>query len=256
MTLFDSLDLRGNSHVNTTLTTTSSTPAGESVLEQIQDTVVVTIDGPAASGKSSVSRELARRFGWVWVSTGAFYRGVAWAAHHSGVNLDDEEAVAAFALSTAWRVRLDLDQTRFELHGEDSTDEIMKEAVGLLASKISSYPKVRQALLDAQRRCALGVKGLIAEGRDCGSVVFPQAVVKIFLTARAEARAARRATEEGRDPGDVVEQQKRRDQQDASRKAAPMVQPEGSLAIDTSGLTLNEVVDQIEMLILSKISYS
>lgn len=211
--------------------------------------VVVTIDGPAASGKSSVSRELARRFGWAWVSTGSFYRGVAWAAGFSGLNLEDERAIVALVQSDRWEVRLTPEQTMFFFEGVDRTEDIGKESVGAMASKISSYPLVRLALLQAQRDCVKGVKGLIAEGRDCGSVVFPQASLKVFLTARAEDRAQRRALEEGRSLEAMISEQTQRDHQDANRKTAPMRAPDGSHTIDTSQLGFDEVVGQIETLI-------
>jgi cytidylate kinase len=211
--------------------------------------VVVTIDGPAASGKSSVSRELAKKHGWSWVSTGTFYRGIAWAANFAGLNLDDEKSMVGLVQSDRWSVKLTVDQTLFLFDGIDRTEDIGKESVGALASKISSYPLVRLALLQAQRDCVVGVPGLIAEGRDCGSVVFPAAQVKVFLTARAEDRAQRRALEEGRSLESMISQQTQRDHQDASRKAAPMRAPDGAHTIDTSGLSLSEVVDAIEGLI-------
>jgi cytidylate kinase len=212
-------------------------------------TLVVTIDGPAASGKSSVSRELAKRHGWAWVSTGTFYRGIAWAANFAGLNLNDEKSMVELVKSARWSVKLTADQTLFLFDGIDRTEDIGKESVGALASKISSYPLVRLALLQAQRDCVIGVPGLIAEGRDCGSVVFPGAQVKVFLTARAEDRAQRRALEEGRSLESMISQQTQRDHQDASRKTAPMRAPDGSHTIDTSGLSLSEVVDAIEGLI-------
>jgi cytidylate kinase len=212
-------------------------------------TTVVTIDGPAASGKSSVSRELAKKHGWSWVSTGSFYRGIAWAANFAGLNLDDEKSMVELVKSPRWSVKLTPDQTLFLFDGVDRTEDIGKESVGALASKISSYPLVRLALLQAQRDCATGVPGLIAEGRDCGSVVFPGAQVKVFLTARAEDRAQRRALEEGRSLESMISQQTQRDHQDASRKTAPMRAPDGSHTIDTSGLSLSEVVDAIDGLI-------
>lgn len=221
--------------------------------QRSSETTVVTIDGPAASGKSSVSRELARRFGWNWVSTGAFYRGIAWAANHVGLDMDNETAIVEFVGGTRWAVRMHVTQTLFFLDGRDYTDEIMKEAVGSLASKISSYPKVRLALLEAQRKCAETGSGLIAEGRDCGSVVFPKAQVKVFLTARAEDRAARRAREEGRDLEMTISDQRRRDDQDANRKAAPMVAPAGAHVVDTTGHSLDEVIAMIEALIRKSI---
>ncbi len=216
-------------------------------------TYVVTIDGPAASGKSSVSRELATRLGWKWVSTGTFYRGLAWAASELKVDLSNEASLVAFAASGRFKVEMAAAQTLFFLDGNDRTDDIGKEDVGLLASKISSYPSVRLALLDAQRECArisaLAGIGLIAEGRDCGSVVFPQAAVKVFLTARAEDRAQRRALEEGRSLEATITEQERRDHQDASRKTSPMVAPGGAVQIDTTGSTLEQVVHQIERLV-------
>lgn len=216
-------------------------------------TYIVTIDGPAASGKSSVSRELASHLGWKWVSTGTFYRGLAWAANELKLDLADEGALVAFAASGHWRVEMASALTLFFLDGIDRTEDIGKEAVGSLASKISSYPRVRLALLDAQRECArMTAKqavGLIAEGRDCGSVVFPHAAVKVFLTARAEDRAQRRALEEGRSLEATITEQERRDHQDASRKAAPMVPPNGAIQIDTTGSTLEQVVQQIEMIV-------
>jgi cytidylate kinase len=218
---------------------------------------VVTIDGPAASGKSSVSRELAARLGWQWVSTGTFYRGLAWAANELKLDLTDETALVNLAVSPRWNVEMTPNQTLFFLDGVDRTSDIANEAVGSVASKISSYPKVRLALLGAQRACAKSAAtfgaGLIAEGRDCGSVVFPQAEVKVFLTARAEDRAQRRALEEGRSLEATITEQERRDHQDASRKTAPMIAPEGSKQIDTSGLSLDQVVAEIEALVRDQV---
>ncbi|CAN5684684.1 (d)CMP kinase [soil metagenome] len=215
---------------------------------------VLTIDGPAASGKSSVSRELARRLGWRWVSTGTFYRGIAWAAHEVGVDLEDEGALVAFIGSARWKVELTAPTTCFFLDGFDRTDEITKETVGSLASKISSYPRVRVALLDAQRKCATLDQGLIAEGRDCGTVVFPRAEVKVFLTARAEDRAQRRANDEGLSVEETISEQEQRDRQDTNRTAAPMTVPEGALKIDTSQHSFLEVVEQIERLVRATIT--
>lgn len=214
---------------------------------------IVTIDGPAASGKSSVSRELARRMGWNWVSTGAFYRGLAYVAFHSHAALSDEKALVGLANNNNWSVRMTPQETQVFFNDKDVTSEIGKEEIGTLASKISSFPKVRQALLEAQRRCAQNVAGLVAEGRDCGTVVFPQAHVKIFLTARAEDRAARRAQEEGRDLEQTIKDQKKRDTQDASRKAAPMAASVDSSTIDTSELGFNQVVEAVEALVRAKL---
>lgn len=216
-------------------------------------TFIVTIDGPAASGKSSVSRELGHRLGWTWVSTGAFYRGLAYIAHVKKADISNEAEIVKLAQSSDWEVKMTSQQTCVLMKNAngwtDVTDEIGREEFGSLASKISSFPQVRKALLDAQRNCARGVPGLIAEGRDCGTVVFPQAHVKIFLTARAEDRAARRAKDENRDVDQLVSEQKTRDSQDATRKAAPLQAAVDGHVIDTTELSLVQVVEKVEELV-------
>ncbi len=207
---------------------------------------VVTIDGPAASGKSSLSRELARRLGFAWISTGAFYRGLAFVAHAESVDIHNESSMASLSLSAIWSVQMAEKMTHVFLKGQDVTEEIFRENIGNMASTISQYPLVRQTLLDAQRRCALNVKGLVAEGRDCGSVVFPNAKVKIYLTASPLDRAARRAKEEGRSVDETISEQKIRDQQDSSRKAAPLQIPADSLVVDNSDLSFEAVVKKVE----------
>jgi CMP/dCMP kinase len=207
---------------------------------------VITIDGPAASGKTSVSRELARRLGWKWVSTGAFYRGLAYVADRLRYSLSDEKALAKLALSTEWRVEMDDDNTKVFLGEEEVTEEIFKEHVGDIASRISQYPLLRQALLEPQRRCQSLANGLVAEGRDCGTVVFPQAEIKIYLTARQEDRAQRRAKDLGLSVEETVQAQKQRDEQDSTRKTAPLQVPENSLVVDTTKLNFEEVVDLLE----------
>lgn len=214
---------------------------------------VVTIDGPAASGKSSVSREIARRFGWSWVSTGAFYRGLAYVASRLSADMGNEDALVRIADSNHWSIQLSSETTHVFFQGRDVTDDVSREEVGNLASIVSQFPKVRHALLEAQRRCAIGVSGLVAEGRDCGTVVFPTADVKVFLTARAEDRAARRALEEGKTVAETRDAQKVRDEQDTTRKAAPLVTAEGAYVIDTSELSFQEVVQQVESLVRHKL---
>ena len=207
--------------------------------------LVITIDGPAASGKSSVSRELAARLGWLWVSTGAFYRGLAYTADRLKVSFDDENALVALANDSRWRVELTAEKTKVWFGTEEVTDQVMSERVGNLASKVSQAPLVRKALLGAQRRCAEMGQGLVAEGRDCGTVVFPQAKLKVYLTAEAESRAQRRAQESGATAEELLKMQKKRDQQDSSRAAAPLSIPEGALVIDSSEMNLQQVVDTI-----------
>lgn len=215
--------------------------------------MVITIDGPAASGKSSVSRELARRLGWQWVSTGAFYRGLAFAALQLQVDLDDVETLAELTHNPVWSVRMNDDRTRVFFQDQDVTDQIAHEDVGNFASKVSHYPEVRKALLDAQRGCSEGPQGLVAEGRDCGTVVFPQAEAKVYLTAHSANRAARRAAELGLDHEDMVKAQQQRDLQDSTRKVAPMAVPEDALVVDTTTLNLDQVVDKVEEFVRSKV---
>jgi len=216
-------------------------------------TPVVTIDGPAASGKSSVSRELAKRLGWKWVSTGAFYRGLACIAKDMGVAIEDEKTLVRLAESKDWKVVLGVQRTQV-FHGQkDMTDQVYTEETGSYASKISHYPQVRKSLLQAQRDCVIGVPGLVAEGRDCGTVVFPTAPVKIFLTARSEDRAVRRAMEEGKSVEETQKAQQIRDKQDSTRKAAPMQIPEGAVVVDTSEMDLNAVVAHVEKLVRERL---
>jgi cytidylate kinase len=207
---------------------------------------VITIDGPAASGKTSVSRELAKRLGWHWVSTGAFYRGLAFVAYKSQSDLTNESELAKLSQSTDWSVEMAESQTRVYFMGEDVTDQIGKEEVGNVASQISHFPAVRKSLLDGQRACQARTQGLVAEGRDCGTVVFPSAEVKIYITARSEDRAERRAKEQGLAAEDLLKVQNQRDLQDSTRKAAPLQIPENAFVVDSTGMSLNEVVGAVE----------
>lgn len=214
---------------------------------------VVTIDGPAASGKSSVSRELAKSLGWKWVSTGAFYRGLAYVAQVSGTDLGSESALSELATSDRWGVVLSDERTKVFFEGEEVTDNIYLEEVGSAASQLSLYPKVRESLLAAQRACAGNSEWLVAEGRDCGTVVFPEAPLKIYLTARSEARAQRRAAEEGISVVETAKAQAERDHQDTTRKAAPLQVPEQAHVIDTSTMDLNQVVEKVRSLVGSEL---
>ena len=203
---------------------------------------VITIDGPAASGKSSVSRELAQKLGWRWVSTGAFYRGIGYVAQKKGVDLKNELALVDVIHKKDWEVKMTPEKTGFIFQGKDVSDEVFVEEMGTVASQISQFPLVRKHLLQAQRDLSKTGNGLIAEGRDCGSVVFPEADVKIYLTADSESRAQRRAEEQGDCVTETIKAQKQRDKQDSTRKTAPLHTPEGAHVIDTSDLRLDEVV--------------
>ncbi len=230
-------------------------PASSLKIPHVQSNSVkiITIDGPAASGKSSVSRALAARLGWKWVSTGAFYRGLAYVALKEGVDMTDTAALVKLTSSSVWEVRMEDDQTRVFYKGADVTVHILSEDNGSRASVISQNPEVRKALLQNQRDCAQGVTGLVAEGRDCGTVVFPQATLKVFLTASQEERALRRATQQGLNLQQTQDQQRQRDLQDANRAAAPMQVPAGARVVDSNGLQLSDVVDQIHGWVLDAI---
>lgn len=213
---------------------------------------VITIDGPAASGKTSVSREVARKLNIPWVSTGAFYRGLAYAALQKNISLEDKVALSELAISDVWKVEMTTEKTKVWFNGQDVTEEIAQEQVGNYASQVSRYVEVRTSLLDQQRNCAFVADGLVAEGRDCGTVVFPRAEVKIYLTARSESRAQRRAQELGADAQAMAQLQKQRDQQDSTRKTAPLQIPEGAYVVDTSELNLQQVLAEVHSHIKEK----
>jgi len=216
-------------------------------------TFVVTIDGPSASGKSSVSRELAHRHGWAWVSTGAFYRGLAYVAGEMGIAPDDEAKLVDLAESDVWDVRMDRWRTIVIFKDNDVTDQIYREDVGSAASTLSQLPKVRASLLQAQRDCAFGVPALVAEGRDCGTVVFPSAQVKIYLTAHSESRADRRAKEEGRSVDEIRAATTRRDHQDTTRTSAPLQIPVNAELVDTTNMDLPAVVEYVDQIVRAKL---
>ena len=213
---------------------------------------VITIDGPAASGKSSVSRELSKKLNIPWVSTGSFYRGLGYAAIESKIDLADPIALSELCHSKIWKIEMTTEKTLVWFNGINVTDLIAQEHVGSVASQISHYPEVRRSLLDHQRNCAVNRTGLIAEGRDCGTVVFPHAEVKIYLTARSDSRAQRRAQELGLDQKMTADLQQKRDQQDSTRKTAPLSIPHDALVIDTTDLSLEGVVEAVLKYVQSK----
>jgi len=206
---------------------------------------IITIDGPSASGKSSVSRELARKLGWSWISTGAFYRTLGHIAHIKNIPQDNEEALVKALKETDWEVRPEHVQTNVYIDGEIcNLEDIYSVENGTRASNVSKFQKVRDAVLQAQRD-AYKLPGLIAEGRDCGSVIFPDAPLKVFLNASESARSGRRSKETGVDSNEVSEALKIRDKQDSSRKAAPLSVPKGSWELDSSDLSLEEVAEKV-----------
>lgn len=209
---------------------------------------IITIDGPAASGKSTLSRQVAAKLGWKWVSTGAFYRAIGLLCLRKDVDLSNEkEVLSAFEIES-WNIKMHTQMTQVFIDDRDVSEQIYQEDVGSAASRISQHQLIRQAILRSQRDCYQQIdkdKGLIAEGRDCGSVIFPAARLKIFLTASPEERAQRRAEQEGLDVDKVLQAQKTRDSRDSGREVAPMVAPQGAYLLDNSDMGLEHATTMI-----------
>jgi cytidylate kinase len=214
---------------------------------------VVAIDGRSASGKSTVAREVAARLGFRHVDTGAMYRSVALAALRRGVPLDDADALAALAASLEIDLRATAAGSRVVVDGEDVTEAIRAPEVGDAASVVSAVPGVRAALVARQRRLGQG-GGVVVEGRDIGTVVFPDAEVKVFLDASLDERARRRYEElvaRGVHVGldEVRRQQAERDRRDETRAVSPLRPAADAVVIDTTGRDAQEVIAEIVRLV-------
>jgi CMP/dCMP kinase len=200
--------------------------------------MVIAIDGPAGAGKSTVARAAAERLGFTYLDSGAMYRAVA-------LRGGDPAAVAREA-------RLELGE-RITLDGEDVTEQIREPWVSEAASRVASDPAVREALVEQQRRI-LTEGDWVAEGRDIGTVVAPGAEVKVFLTADPAERARRRAAERGEDPEAVLAEQAIRDERDSKRAHSPLVAADDAVELDTTGLSIDEVVAKIADLVATRAS--
>jgi cytidylate kinase len=211
--------------------------------------VIITIDGPAAAGKSTVARALARRLGYRYLDTGAMYRAVALAGLRRGLEWNRPEQLAELAP----RLDIELIEDRVFLDGEDVTEAVRSVEVTAVTRHAADNLQVRNHLVSLQRAAAAGGH-VVAEGRDQGSVVFPDADCKIFLNASPQERARRRledlkAQGEPKPLEDVLDDLTRRDRQDANRPVGPLLRPPGAFELDTDRMTLDEVVDQLESMV-------
>jgi cytidylate kinase len=206
---------------------------------------VIAIDGPSASGKGTVAQALAQTLGYHYLNSGALYRAVALAAERADVGIDDEPGLADVAL----RLQVEFPGEAIIVEGRDVTDEIQGETVGAAASRVAASPRVRAALLDRQRAFRRP-PGLVADGRDMGSVVFPDAGLKVFLTASPEERAARRY-KQLIDKGmratmaALLEDIRTRDQRDSERAIAPLKMCADAILLDTTRMSVSEAVAQV-----------
>lgn len=213
---------------------------------------VFTLDGPSGAGKGTVSRALAKRLGWHYLDSGAIYRSLAIAVLEKGVSLDDIEEIVKIA--QAMKLSFQSDETpKIVLDGRDITSRIQTETCGNTASKIAAYGPVRCALLQKQREFRQP-PGLVADGRDMGTVVFPDASYKVFLTASAEERAMRRykqLKEKGNNVSlsHLTKEIEERDRRDRERSEAPLTMAEGAVLVDSSRLTIEQVIERCLRLI-------
>lgn len=220
--------------------------------------LVVAIDGPSGAGKSTITRRLAAMFDYLYIDTGAMYRALALAVARSGAPLHDDERIVSVCRTSAVAFRREHGQVRVMLNGEDVADLIRTPEISLLTSKIAQKRPIRELLLTLQRE--LGKNGgVILEGRDIGTVVFPDADIKFFLSASPEERGKRRYLElmekgEKVDLTRTIAEVIARDEQDANRDHAPLRQAEDAIAIDSTALSIDEVVGRMASIIRDRLS--
>jgi CMP/dCMP kinase len=206
---------------------------------------VIAIDGPAGAGKSTIARALAARLGLEYLDTGAMYRGVTFAALHGNVSLDDTDAVAELSR----RVALDVGEAGVFVDGVDATAAIRTAEVTGAVSKVAANSGVRTEMRARQQQWAAERGGGVIEGRDIGSVVFPDAELKLYLTASPRVRAERRVAEAGGDVEEIEQAIAARDHYDSTRADSPLTEAAGSTLVDTTGLSVEEVLQHIVRLL-------
>ena len=215
--------------------------------------MIVTIDGPSGAGKSTTARRLAGEIGYRFLDTGAMYRALAWNVLQSGTTFDDLPTVIAIARKT----RLEIDQELITVNGREVSSLLRTPEVSQASSAIAQIQEIRQLMVLAQRR--IGANGdYVCEGRDQGTVVFPDAICKFFLTASPECRARRRSEElraRGTDISfeEILRQQIERDHRDSTRQSSPLVPAHDAIQIDTTGMSLDEVLDRMKHDVLAKV---
>jgi len=217
--------------------------------------MIIAIDGPAGSGKSTVAKLVAETMGFHYLDTGAMYRAVAWRAWSAGISPSDEDAVVGIAQNDEIAFAHEPGESlpsRVFIAGEDATQAIRSPQIDDAVSAVARLANVRAAMVAQQRHLGAGAD-IVVEGRDIGTVVFPDAEVKIFLTASAEERARRRAQQQSEsglqvDAREVHDSITRRDEADSSRAVAPLAAAEDAIVLDTTGLTIAQVVDEIASL--------
>lgn len=202
--------------------------------------MVIAIDGPAGAGKSTVARAVATALGFTYLDSGAMYRCVALAGLERGENLDDAEAMG----DVAGALPIELDGERVVLDGRDVSAAIREPRVTSASSRVSVHPPVREAMVAQQRQLIDGGR-YVAEGRDIGTVVSPEAPLKVFLTASAEERARRRAAQSGEDEAAVLAAQRERDERDETRAHSALRPADDAVEVDTTGMALDEVVRRV-----------
>lgn len=219
--------------------------------------IAVAVDGPAGAGKSSISKIVAKKLGYLYIDTGAMYRSVTWAVLHNHIDVNNQKAVEALLPELDLTMEASDDSCKVFIAGQDVTDFIRTPQVNNAVSIVASYKGVRQYLVERQRLMA-EAGGVILDGRDIGSVVLPNAELKIYLTASVEARAMRRylevkGTVNEQTLEDIKDSVMQRDNMDKNRKESPLIQVEDAVLVDSSEMTFDETVEYILHLVQERI---